>query len=189
MIEAHSMLYKIANRNYVTPALNQALQEISQNLDQKHHGIKVVYLDANFPFIKGFPLFPHLSHNDGKKVDLSFIYSNKDKQLVNLKPSNSGYGVFEEPLKQEYNQIEVCKNQGFWQYDYAQYLTLGKKEQELTFSIQGNRTLLQTILQQISVKKVFIEPHLKTRMKLQHHKLRFHGCRAVRHDDHIHFQL
>ncbi|MFT5619364.1 MAG: hypothetical protein ACI85I_002607, partial [Arenicella sp.] len=38
--------------------------------------------------------------------------------------------------------------------------------------------------------KVFIEPHLKTRLGLENYsKIRFHGCQAVRHDDHIHVQL
>jgi len=45
------------------------------------------------------------------------------------------------------------------------------------------------ILQQPNLGKVFVEPHLKTRMKLVDSKIRFHGCGAVRHDDHIHIQL
>ena len=45
------------------------------------------------------------------------------------------------------------------------------------------------ILHQPNLGKVFIEPHLKDRMKLTNSKIRFHGCGAVRHDDHIHIQL
>ena len=33
--------------------------------------IEIHYLDANFPFINKFPLLPHLSHNDGKKIDIT----------------------------------------------------------------------------------------------------------------------
>jgi len=37
--------------------------------------------------------------------------------------------------------------------------------------------------------KIFIEPHLVKRLKLASNKIRFQGCRAVRHDDHLHVQL
>ena len=63
-----------------------------------------------------------------------------------------------------------------------------KKEYE--FDRDANRFLLQKIMDQSEVKKVFIEPHLQKRLKLNRYKkIRFHGCHAVRHDDHIHFQL
>jgi len=41
-----------------------------------------------------------------------------------------------------------------------------------------------------NIGKIFIEPHLKTRLELVDiDKIRYHGCHAVRHDDHIHVQL
>lgn len=186
---ANSFLYKLANRNYVTPRLNGELEAISKSLEEKHKGVKLVYLDANFPFIDGFPLLPHLSHNDGKKVDLCFIYSTPDGELVNEKPSVSGYGVFEGPAKNEYDQISACKAKGYWQYDYAQYLTLGQVNNGLEFSQKGTKALVKSIISQRYIRKVFIEPHLKQRMGLQSNKVRYHGCQAVRHDDHIHIQL
>lgn len=54
---------------------------------------------------------------------------------------------------------------------------------------KGTKALAQLILKQKNVGKLFIEPHLKTRLNLTSKKVRFHGCKAVRHDDHIHFQL
>jgi hypothetical protein len=36
---------------------------------------------------------------------------------------------------------------------------------------------------------MIVQPHLKSRLKLKSTKIRFHGCKAVRHDDHIHIQL
>lgn len=39
------------------------------------------------------------------------------------------------------------------------------------------------------VSKVFLEPHLKSRFQADSSKIRFQGCRAARHDDHIHLQL
>ncbi len=188
MIQNQFLLTTLCNRNYVKPQLNKSLQTIAKQLQKKHPELQLIYLDANFPFIDKFPLLPHLSHSDGKKVDLSFIYT-EDKKLTNKKPATSGYGFFEQPKEQEYDQIEKCKLKGYWQYDFPKYLTFGSFNSDLEFSLKTSRTLIQLILQQPSTQKVFIEPHLKHRMQLKNTKIRYHGCRAVRHDDHIHFQI
>jgi hypothetical protein len=188
-IKGQSWFYKLANRNYVRPELNHVLKDVSEEFRVEHEGMKLVVLDANFPFINKFPLLPHLSHNDGKKVDVSLIYENTDATLTNKKPSVSGYGVFEEPKPEEYNQVDVCKKEGYWQYDFPKYLTFGKTNKDIVFSERGTVDLVRIILKQPEVGKLFIEPHLKYRLHLDNKKIRYHGCRAVRHDDHIHFQL
>ena len=59
----------------------------------KYPGTILNYLEANFPFIDKFPLLPHLSHNDGKKLDVSFHYVNaKTGEHTNVVPSWLGYG-------------------------------------------------------------------------------------------------
>ncbi len=188
-VEARSFFYILANRNYVKPELNNVITSVSKKLDNKHPGIKLQYLDANFPFFDKFPLLPHLSHNDGKKIDISLIYENSQQQLSNKKKSVSGYGVYEGPKSNEYDQITVCKERGNWQYDFPKYLTLGTINKDLQFSKEGTADLINGILTERNVGKVFIEPHLKNRLGLTNRKVRFHGCQAVRHDDHIHFQL
>jgi energy-coupling factor transporter transmembrane protein EcfT len=187
-IGAHSFITKVCNRNYVTPKMHAVLTDVSLRINKEFPEIKLIYLDANFPFFDGFPLLPHLSHKDGKKVDISFIYEN-EKGKTNLKPSLSGYGIFEAPLRDELNQTQICKQNGFWQYDFTKYLTLGFHHRNLKFSTNGNKKIIENILANSNVSKVFIEPHLKNRLNLNHSKIRFHGCRAVRHDDHIHFQI
>jgi hypothetical protein len=188
-LKAHSFFYKLANRNYVRPELNSTLQNISLDLQKFDYGLKLIYLDANFPFIDKFPLLPHLSHNDGKKVDVSLIYEEQNGQLTNKKPSISGYGVYEKSTAGEYDQTAVCKQRGNWQYDFPKYLTLGTINKDIEFSEKGTRELANLILKQNNIGKLFIEPHLKARLNLTSRKVRFHGCQAVRHDDHIHFQL
>jgi hypothetical protein len=188
-VEARTFMTDLMNRNYVRPELNASLQEIAARLDKKHPGIKLVYLDANFPFINKFPLLPHLSHSDGKKIDISFIYKDEDGNLTNKKPSVSGYGVYEGPQKNEYNQVKKCLEKGNWQYDFPKYLTFGTIHSDLTLSERATKDLIKEILGQPSTGKLFIEPHLKIRLKLTNNRIRFHGCQAVRHDDHIHFQL
>jgi len=188
-LKAHSFFYKLANRNYVRPELNKTIGKIATEFEKQNSGIKLIYLDANFPFMDKFPLLPHLSHNDGKKIDISLIYENSSGQLTNKKPSISGYGVFEMPTNKEYDQTSVCKENGNWQYDFPKYLTLGTINKEIEFSESGTRKLAKLILKQKNIEKLFIEPHLKKRLNLLNGKVRFHGCQAVRHDDHIHFQL
>lgn len=188
-VEARTFITDLMNRNYVRPELNISLQKIAVGLNKKHPGIKLVYLDANFPFINEFPLLPHLSHNDGKKIDISLIYEGAEGKLTNKKPSVSGYGVYEGPNKRESDQIKRCLEKGHWQYDFPKYLTVGTIHPDLVFSERATKDLILEILKQPSTGKLFIEPHLKTRLSLKNNKIRFHGCQAVRHDDHIHFQL
>jgi energy-coupling factor transporter transmembrane protein EcfT len=122
-ITAHFYGTILLNRNYVSSELHQTLQEIAQQFHQENPNLKVMYLDANFPFFDGFPLLPHLSHSDGKKVDLSFVYNDPNENPSNKNPSNTGYGVFEDPQVGETNQTKACKNRGYWQYDFPKYLT------------------------------------------------------------------
>ena len=177
----------LLNRNYVRPKLNRLLLSVAKELENTP--IQLNYLDANFPFINKFPLLPHLSHNDGKKIDISLVYEDRNGQISKKQCSRSGYGMFVAPKKGEHNQIKTCLNKGYFQYDYPKYLTLGKINRNLVFSKKGTKTLIKSILKQQELGKLFIEPHLKARMHLINAKIRYHGCRAVRHDDHIHIQL
>lgn len=188
-LESHSFFYKLLNRNYVKPELHDVLITIAEEGRKANKDFKLIYLDANFPFIDNFPLLPHLSHNDGKKIDVTLMYQNKAGVQTNLKPSRSGYGAFVEPNEVEFSQTHFCKENGYWQYDYPKYLTLGTPNDELVFSNDGTKRLLTSILEVEAVGKIFIEQHLKARMSLTNDKLRFQGCGAVRHDDHIHFQI
>ena len=74
-------------------------------------------------------------------------------------------------------------------YDFPKYLTFGKINKDLVFSEKGTKKLIKNILKSRDVGKIFIEPHLKNRINLKNKKIRFHGCGAVRHDDHIHVEL
>lgn len=177
----------LLNRNYVRPKLNELLSQTEKELNGTN--IEIHYLDANFPFINKFPLLPHLSHNDGKKIDISLIYETENRIITDKQKSVSGYGAFENPKPNEYNQIENCLKNGYFQYDYPKYVTFGKINKDLVFSEKGTKKLIQSILKSRRLGKLFIEPHLKSRMNLKDNRIRYHGCRAVRHDDHIHVQL
>ncbi len=179
----------LLNRNYVSPNLNSYLIEVAHHLEKINPQVKLRYLDACFPFWDGFPLLPHLSHNDGNKIDLSLVYEDANGIIVNKSKSNTGYGIFVEPTIDEINQSQQCIKKGFWQYDFPQYLTLGSKNEDLVFSQKGTSDLMRALLSSSKLQKIFIEPHLKLRIGIQDSRIRFQGCHSVRHDDHIHLQV
>lgn len=181
----------LLNRNYVRPNLKYTLEDIAQALKNEFPNAEIRYLDANFPFWNGFPLLPHLSHSDGKKLDIAFFYVNaKSKEATNEKPSFSGYGIFEAPKAQEENHINYCKSKGYWQYDFAKHLTLGSNPTTYEFDALRTKRMIELFAKEEAIEKMFIEPHLKTRLGLEKEvKIRLHGCQAVRHDDHLHIQM
>lgn len=177
----------IANRHYVKPELFDLLDEVSDELPSN---ISVVYLDACFPFIDGFPLIGHLSHDDGEKVDLAFVYANSKGDYLNDGKSFTGYGIVEPPSETELDQPAICENQGFWHYSITTKFTLIERSKEYRFDDAANRLLIRKLATDSRTGKLFIEPHLKDRLRLnKFSKVRFHGCHAARHDDHIHVQL
>lgn len=188
IIKPKNFFYPLLFRNYVKPKLKIILEESAVSLNKEFPNSKLIYLDANFPFYDGFPLLPHLSHNDGKKIDLSFFYLDKNKIPTNKKPSYSGYGIFEHPKRGEINTTTYCKGKGYWQYDYAKSLTFGTTK-SLIFNKKITYFLIRNLLKNSYTQKIFIEPHLKIRLNITSNRVRFHGCKAVRHDDHIHLQI
>ena len=184
-LKPRNWVYPLLFRNYVNPKLDQALRSSAEELHKS--GITTTYLDANFPFLDGFPLLPHLSHDDGKKVDISFMYLDASGKSTDKKPALSGYGVF---VESDNNlSLSNCLNQGYGQYDFTKYLTFGKIH-NLTLDKRSTTLLIKQLLAIESSEKLFIEPHLKESLGLQDEsKIRFQGCRAVRHDDHIHLQI
>ena len=185
-----NMLTCFLNRNYVTPDLYKTALDIAGQMNNNFPGTTVNYLDANFPFVDKFPLIPHLSHNDGKKIDLSFCYRDtKTGETTNECPSFIGYGICEEPLPNEKNIADFCTDKGYWQYSFMTKIISQDNKQDFTFDSDKTRELVNLFATQPTIGKIFIEPHLKTRLNLTSDKIRFHGCQAVRHDDHIHIQL
>ena len=180
----------LLNRNYVRPQLRDITYKVAESMNNKFPGTTINYLDANFPFIDKFPLFPHLSHNDGKKLDLSFQYNDSQTgQMTDDIPSFIGYGICEEPRDGEENKPEYCDKKGYWQYNLLRDIVSQDNKDKFTFDNKRTKELVKSFSSHDGLGKIFIEPHLKTRLGLTSSKIRFHGCQAVRHDDHIHVQL
>lgn len=189
-VRPHMFLTCLLNRHYVRPELKQIAFEVGEQMHLKHPGTIINYLDANFPFFNKFPLIPHLSHNDGKKLDLSFCYMDFKTGLpTNEVPSVIGYGINEEPKGNEDNTAVICEAKGKWQYNFLSKIVPQGNKSKFTFDAERTKDLVNFFALNTGIGKIFIEPHLKARLRLTSDKVRFHGCQAVRHDDHIHVQL
>lgn len=180
----------LLNRHYVTPRLRDITYKVAEDIGNKFPGTTINYLDANFPFINKFPLFPHLSHDDGKKLDLSFQYNDsRTGEITNDVPSFIGYGICEEPRPGEEDKPGDCHRKGYWQYNLLRNRISQANKEKFILDNERTKALISSFASRDGVGKIFIEPHLRARLGLSSNKIRFHGCQAVRHDDHIHVQL
>lgn len=189
-LQVQSPLYCALNRNYVTTQAKLAAEALSAAMALEFPGTVTLVLDANFPFFDGFPLLPHLSHDDGRKLDIAFYYRDeKGDPLNRAARSPIGYFAFEEPLPgaelpcaERDDLLTLRWNMGFlqgffpaWVLDEAR---TGAALRWLALEGPG-----------FGVERIFIEPHLAERLGVSNQNVRFQGCRAARHDDHIHFQV
>jgi hypothetical protein len=189
-LQPQNVLTCLLNRNYVRPRLKEIALRTAAAMNREFPGTEINYLDASFPFINKFPLFPHLSHNDGKKLDLSFCYlDRKTGGPTDQTPSFWGYGICEEARPGEKDQPCICAGQGYWEYGLMRRIVPQGNKGNFIFDSVRTKALVVHFISEPAVGKLFIEPHLKTRLGLNYDKIRYHGCHAVRHDDHIHVQL
>lgn len=189
-LQLQSPLYCVLNRNYVTVDMQRAADALSRHMAAEFPGTVTLALDANFPFLDGFPLLPHLSHNDGRKIDIAFYYQGKTGGAMRGQTrSPIGYFAFEQP---DAGAPLPCAGRSDvltfrWDLEFLQPLfpdwRLDKARTKAAvewLSSEGRK---------FGVEKVFIEPHLAKRLAVESDIVRFQGCRAARHDDHIHFQV
>lgn len=85
------------NHGYVRADVRDLIDELGAATTQRFPGSKITTLEGNLPFISGFPLAPHLSHRDGKKIDIAFFYRKTadDAVISNGSPSWLGYFIYE----------------------------------------------------------------------------------------------
>jgi len=190
-IVPHNLFTVLACRNYVRPELKTAFFDVAETVNNKYPSLSIRYMDANFPLLKKFRMYPHLRHDNGKKLDVAFIRAKKrNNKYTGRYFSLFGYGFSEKPFKGETNFPEKCNEEGQWQYNIIEQIVPDQKCRNLTFPIEENKALVKEFAMHKNVRKVFIEPHLKERLSLnKFENIRFHGCWAVRHDDHMHIEM
>lgn len=179
-LQVQSWFYCVSNRTYVTPELKAVTEDLAAHMAARHPGTVTLALDGGFPFFDGFPLLPHLSHDDGEKLDLALYYQSEGTYLPGRTRSPLGYFAFEQgPTDCPPRWLSMR-----WDMDWLQPLFP-------PHDLEPDRmkTAMDWLIADPRVGKLFIEPHLASSLGLSDPKLRFQGCRAARHDDHIHFQL
>ena len=176
------------NRHYVTPRLQELATDLAAALDVEYPGTVTVSLDANFPFFDGFPLLPHLSHDDGRKLDLSYYYSDASgTYLPGATRSPVGYWAFETPAKGEATNCPASWPTSRWNLELLEPLFA-------PYPMEQSRTRmaldwLTRVGPAYGLQRIFLEPYLAQRLGARSPLVGFQGCRAARHDDHIHLQI
>ncbi len=175
-----SWMYCALNRNYVTPELAQVLIDTAEEMERRYPGTKTLVLDANFPYFDGFPLLPHLSHDDGEKADLAFYYADASGYLSGAVRSPIGYFAFEQGPTHCQPTWPTLR----WDFNAVQSLW-----RDYDLDPERNRAVLEVLSNNPRVGRIFVEPHLVESLEAGSGRIGFQGCRAARHDDHIHMQL
>jgi hypothetical protein len=183
---AASSLTCALNRGYVRPELRELLVRLGTAARERFPGSQGTTLEASFPFVDGFPLLPHLSHRDGRKVDLAYFYRDAKSgvALSHGSPAWLGYFVYEEPKA---GDPAPCA--GRWtplRWDFAWF-----QPHPPTWQLDKGRTawMVEWLKASPAVSRLFLEPHLAERLGVAGGKLRFQGCQAARHDDHLHIEI
>lgn len=182
-----SPVYCALNRHYVTPEFKSLLFALASDVDNRFPGTVTLVLDANFPFIDGFPLLPHLSHGDGRNVDLAYYYRSIEGDYLPGKTNSPiGYWAFEEPPPGSHLP---CIGRNDWltlRWDMAWFRPFRSGH-----ALDHDRTRaaidwLTTSGRKDGIYRIFLEPHLAKTLGIESAAVRFQGCLAARHDDHLH---
>ncbi len=183
-----SPLYCALNRNYAAPPLLDHANALARHMHAAFPGTRTRTLDAGFPFLEGFPLLPHLSHDDGEKLDFAFFYSDAaGNYLLGRARSPLGYFAFEAPPPGAAQPCDGTTGPTLrWNMAALQPLLPDRP-------LDRPRTaeMLRWLAAHPTGRdyKLFVEPPLAASLGVRGDALRFQGCRAARHDDHLHLQF
>src|SRR4029079_9829357 len=153
------------------------LAALARDMAVGHPGTVVAYLDTGFPFLDGFPLIPHVSHHDGRKIDLAYFYTDFScRYLPVTSPSPIGYWGFEQPASGEETKCPEVPITLRW--DMAWFQTFVRKDLLLDTTRTG--PMLEWLVEQgprYGVRGILIEPYMATRLGVSSPMIRFQGCR------------
>jgi hypothetical protein len=181
VLRAQSWVYCGLMRNFVTPDLLAVAEDASTKVAVEFPGTVTLALDGSFPFGDGIPLLPHLSHDDGRKLDFAFFYSDAKGYVAGRTDSPLGYFAFLHLGEDTCRPVWATLR---WDMDWFRPLNRG-----LALEPERTRALINALLADPRVEKIFVEPPVAETLSVVGDKLRFQGCRAARHDDHLHIQL
>ena len=183
-LRPHSVLYCLSNRHYVRTELAETALRIADRVVAQSPDTVVRYLDGGFPVGGGFPLLPHLSHGDGRRLDLALLWQHADGSPARGNGSPLGYFGYVAPLEGTSAACPTALVDLRWDMDVLQPV-LSRRD----LDVERTALLLREVLAESGIRKVLLETHVQERLGVSDGRVRFQGCRAARHDDHMHIQL
>lgn len=182
VLRMQSAFYCVTMRNFVTPEMRDVARDTAVAMARDYPGTVTLALDGGFA-VGWLPMWPHLSHGDGEKLDLAFYYADEAGAYVPGETASPlGYFAFE-----ALDGPQVCpktRTTRMWRMMWFQPFV-----RDLALEPARTAAAVRLLLDDPRVGKVFLEPPLAERLGLSGAKLRFQGCDAARHDDHILLQL
>lgn len=178
-LRAQSPFYCVLGRHYVTTDLRDVARDAADQLARAHPGTVLLTLDGGFALTR-MPLLPHLSHDDGEKLDFALFYRDASGPVTATR-SPIGYFAFE--------ALDAGTCPPAWPTLRWNLRPLQPLWRDLDFDADRTAALIRILKADPRVGKIFVEPPLARQMGVAGGKVRFQGCRAARHDDHIHIQL
>lgn len=179
----------LLSRHYVTPALKTKLEDVASELNKKDPSQIVYFLDAGFPFDFDLPMLPHLSHRNGRAIDLAYAYQRETPMgfVPSEPPSPIGYWKYEGPNRDETQPCRGKMSALRWDMEWLQ-----ETMADTVMDRVRTRAMIHALLDDKTgapLTRMFIETHLAERLELVDPRVRFQGCSAARHDDHFHVEI
>lgn len=181
LLQAADTTYCRRERNWVTPAAQEVMRDVAARMVRDYPGAVVLYMEASWPS-GARPMPPHLSHGDGREIDVALFYETLDGRPLPRPPNASGYGAFEPRRPRDPDPCAGRTRPGnnddpppdrTWRVDLVR-----------------TRALIQALLDDPRVRRLLLEPHMKARLGFANEsRIRFPGCWALRHDSHVHVDL
>jgi murein endopeptidase len=178
---ANDPLYCMRDRNWVTPRGQAVMRDVADEVAQKHPGSVVMYMEASWPSGKR-PMPPHLSHGDGRQIDVALFYQSLEGKPLPRPPNPAGYFAYEPPRPSDPRPCKGVKRPG--PNDDP------PKDRKWRLDEERTRDLIRALLADKRVRRLLLEPHLKRRLGFADDpRIRFLGCNTMRHDSHVHVDI
>jgi hypothetical protein len=168
-------------RNWVTPLAQDVMRDAAARLAAEYPGSYITYRDASWP--KGErPFPPHLSHGDGRQIDVALFWETRDGRPLARPPASKPRHAVEPRPASAPDPCPGIDRPGDNSDPPAS--RAWRLDQERT------RALIRILLDDRRVRRLLLEPHLKSRLGFtRESRIRFPGCNTFRHDGHVHVDV
>lgn len=170
------------DRHFVTPSARDSLVGAARAMRQRHPRAVLRFMDASGPDgTKPFP--PHRSHGDGRQIDLALYYTDLSGRPLDTFPATDKWGGYWPAEPPRPGEMIACPEGRSGSAEKPD----PPPDRPWRLDDERTKDLIEILVADSRVRRILIEPHLERRLGLWGHpKLRFAGCQAARHDDHLH---